>query len=235
MDDLSALAGRVLAELRDAVASDGTQARIFFPRGIEYVQLKVALAPAGLELTVAGPDHPTGENAGLGAGAASAPPRMLAADTDAAFDFTVTDDLKQQIKDKKITFDPPAATAARLEKELLGTSGGTVTVTAALQSLALEVSKLVSIQISSIIRAEGLHGKGRAFDIGNEAVAPTLLPLIATDAQVAALKIDEIIFDAGGGTLEKRNRWNYDAGKKHVYDDATLVQHRNHIHLAVVS
>lgn len=149
--------------------------------------------------------------------------------------MSVVDDLKQQIKDRRITFDPPPATATRLQEELLGTNAGDKKVTERLQSLVLAVSKLEKIQISSIIRNEGHHGTGRAFDVGNEAVAASLLPSIATSEQVKKLGIDEIIFDAGGATLAERNRWNFDAGKKHSYDDKTLRAHAGHVHFAVVA
>jgi hypothetical protein len=231
--ELARLANRVLTDLHGLLTGDRAEARIFFPRGIEHIHLKVALTPPSLEFTVAGPDGPAG------AAPEGARDAFLLADADAAgtaaATLSVVDDLKQQIRDRRITFDPPPATAARLEAELLGTNAGNVKVTSALQSLAVEVSRLEPIRISSIIRAGGLHGKGRAFDIGNEEVAAALLPLIATDAKVKALRIDEIIFDAGGGTLEKRNRWNYNAGKKHAYDAATLGDHGNHVHLSVVS
>jgi hypothetical protein len=97
----------------------------------------------------------------------------------------------------------------------------------------LEVSKLKNIRISSIIRNEGHHSEGRAFDVGNEEIASDLLPSIATDAKVISLKIDEIIFDAGVAGEGDRNKWNYDEGVKHNFDSATLDQHKNHIHFAV--
>ena len=108
-------------------------------------------------------------------------------------------------------------------------------MTANLQSLVLELSKLVSshIRISSLVRGSGHHGTGRAVDIGNENIAGSLLPKVAKSAQVAALKIDELIFDAGVAGESDRNKWNYDQGKKHNYDDATLKQHKNHIHFSV--
>ena len=144
------------------------------------------------------------------------------------------EDLKSQINARKITFEPPSGTSERLKKELLGENEGTK-VTALLQELILEISKLNNIRISSIIRAEGFHGSGRAFDIGNEEIAGTLLPIVATDDKVQQLKIDEIVFDAGVAGESARNKWNYDAGKKHNYDNATLEEHKNHIHFAVIN
>ncbi len=146
--------------------------------------------------------------------------------------MSVVDQLKAQIQSGEITFDPPAATTDRLRKELLGENAGT-TITPLLQQLILEISKLKSIRISSIIRNEGHHGTGRAFDIGNEGIAAGLLPQVATDAMVDALKIDEIIFDAAVASQNDRNMWNYDNGKKHPYDAATLGEHKDHIHFAV--
>jgi hypothetical protein len=146
--------------------------------------------------------------------------------------MSVVDQLKAQIQSGEITFDPPAATTDRLRKELLGENAGT-TITPLLQQLILEISKLKSIRISSIIRNEGHHGTGRAFDVGNQEIAAGLLPQVATDAKVDALKIDEIIFDAAVASQNDRNMWNYDNGQKHSFDAATLGQHKKHIHFAV--
>lgn len=152
--------------------------------------------------------------------------------------FSVIDDLKSQISAGVITFDPPAATAARLKKELLGENTGT-RVTEKLKKLVLELSRTIDsgrhLRISSIIRNEGHHGSGRAFDLGNEDIADHLLRVkqIATDSKVQNLEIDEIIFDAGGNTLSLRNRWNYDQGARHDYNTTTLADHGNHIHFAV--
>lgn len=143
---------------------------------------------------------------------------------------TITD-LKDQITNGRIAFDKDD-----LRKELLGENTGTTKVTEKLQKLVLEVSKLQKIKISSIIRSSGHHGSGRAFDIGNEDIAGTLLPLIATNAKVAELNIDEIIFDAKvADPLHDRNKWNYDQGAKFNYDNVTLNDHGNHIHLAVTA
>jgi hypothetical protein len=108
-------------------------------------------------------------------------------------------------------------------------------VTVKLQKLVLEVSKLQNIKISSIIRTGGFHGVGQAFDVGNEEIATALLKVVATDTKVAAWEIDEIIFDAGKANPAQtdRNKWNYDAGKKHTYTEAVLKDHPDHIHFAV--
>lgn len=143
--------------------------------------------------------------------------------------MSVVDELKSQITAGRIIFDPPPN---KLKKELLGENDGTK-ASALLQKLVLEVSKLQKIRISSIVRNAGHHGEGRAFDVGNEEIAAMLLPAIATDAKVGELKIDEIIFDATVASQSDRNHWNYDVGRKHNYDSATLDQHKNHIHFAV--
>jgi hypothetical protein len=144
----------------------------------------------------------------------------------------VVQKLKDQIAAGKIVFD--AANATKLKKELLGEAAGT-NATKKLQALVLKLSELASpnIRISSIVRTEGHHGSGRAVDIGNEEIAGALLPQVATDAQVAALEIDEIIFDATVAGESDRNHWNYDQGAKHSYNSETLDQHKNHIHFAV--
>jgi len=105
--------------------------------------------------------------------------------------MSLIDDLKSQIAEGKISFDTvPSGTADRLKQELLGENSGT-TVTSTLQKLVLDVSKLNRIRISSIIRNEGHHSEGRAFDVGNEDIATALLQIVATDMKVVALKIDE--------------------------------------------
>ena len=112
-------------------------------------------------------------------------------------------------------------------------------MTRKLQALVLTLSELApsQIRISSLIRAgtESHHGSGRAVDIGNEEIAPALLPGLATDAKVAALGIDELIFDAALAGHADRNKWNYDQGRKHSFNTATLNAHGNHIHFAVTS
>jgi len=119
-----------------------------------------------------------------------------------------------------------------LRKELLGENDG-IRASELLQKLVLKVSNLQKIRISSIVRSEGHHGEGRAFDVGNEDIAAMLLPAIATDAKVHEFKIDEIIFDATVAGQSERNHWNYDVGERHKYNSATLDQHKNHIHFAV--
>ncbi|WP_439923094.1 hypothetical protein [Nitrobacter sp. JJSN] len=143
--------------------------------------------------------------------------------------------LQQQIDQGKITFD---IGKPELKDELLGTNNGTK-VTSKLQSLVLELSKLspVSIRISELLRPSGdsHHVAGRAVDIGNEEIANSLLPLVATDAKVTQLGIDEIIFDAAVAGDADRNKWNYDVGLKHSYDGAALDDHKTHIHFAAAA
>jgi hypothetical protein len=148
--------------------------------------------------------------------------------------MSTVDELRAQISAGRIIFDPPAATSLRLRRGLLGENSGT-RVTESLQRLVLEVSKLSRIRISDILRpgTSSHHARGRAFDVGNEEIGSTLLPNIATDARVAALNIDEIIFDARIAGEADRNKWNYDQGRKHNYSPSTLIRHRNHIHFAV--
>ena len=138
--------------------------------------------------------------------------------------MSVIDDLKKQIDAGRITFDKPS-----LKDELLGND-----VTADLQALVNHLSTLEKLKISSIVREEGHHKAGRAFDVGNEMIAKPLLPKVANDAEVAKWKIDEIIFDAkvADGSYD-RNKWNYDRGVKHAYDSDTLDDHSDHIHFAV--
>ena len=149
--------------------------------------------------------------------------------------MSVVDDLKAQIDAGRIIFDPPTATSRRLRRELLGENSGSVKVTERLQKLVLEVSRLSRIRISDILRpgTSSHHARGRAFDVGNEEIGGTLLPSIATNARVAALKIDEIIFDARVAGETDRNKWNYDQGSRHNYNPSTLARHANHIHFAV--
>lgn len=148
--------------------------------------------------------------------------------------MSVVDDLRAQISAGRIIFDPPTSTSQRLRSELLGENSG-LKVTESLQRLVLEVSRLSSIRISDILRpgTSSHHARGRAFDVGNEEIGGTLLPSIATDARVAALNIDEIIFDARIAGQSDRNEWNYDHGTKHDFSPSTLARHGNHIHFAV--
>lgn len=149
--------------------------------------------------------------------------------------MSVIEDLRRQIDAERIIFDPPAATSRRLMRELLGENDGPARVTERLQRLVLEVSTLSGIRISDILRSgtSSHHARGRAFDVGNEEIGAALLPLIATNARVAALNIDEIIFDARIAGEADRNKWNYDQGRKHNYSPSTLARHGNHIHFAV--
>ncbi|MCB1539781.1 MAG: hypothetical protein KDJ16_15645 [Hyphomicrobiales bacterium] len=148
---------------------------------------------------------------------------------------SIGDQLQQQITQGKILFD---AGKPNLKDEILGKNAG-AKVTVKLQSLVLELSKLSSqpIRISELLRTTGdsQHVAGRAVDIGNEEIAASLLPLVATDTKVSQLGIDEIIFDAAVAGESDRNKWNYDIGAKHAYDAATLDQHKNHIHFAVTA
>jgi hypothetical protein len=142
----------------------------------------------------------------------------------------VVEKLRQQIIAGKIIFDSTA-----FKSQLLGLNNGT-RVTAKLQSLVLKLSEIAmpNIRISSLVRT-GLgshHTQGRAVDIGNDEIAGALLPIVATDAQVALLEIDELIFD-GALVGQARNKWNYDEGRKHDFTSFTLDQHGNHIHFSV--
>jgi hypothetical protein len=155
---------------------------------------------------------------------------VLAGLVGAAID-PIVQKLQDLIAAGKIIFDSDTQ-----RKQLLGLNTGTK-VTRKAQSLVLKLSELAgqTIRISSLVRVgdPGHHGSGRAVDIGNEEIAGTLLPRVATNAQVAALEIDELIFDAAIAGETDRNKWNYDRGVKHDYNPATLNQHRNHIHFAV--
>jgi hypothetical protein len=145
----------------------------------------------------------------------------------------VEQQLKQQISAGRIIFDSGAAD--RLEKELFRENDGT-RVSTSLQSLVLKLSQLVNthIRVSSLVRSsQGHHGEGRAVDLGNEEIAGLLLPQVATTAQISELRIDELIFDASVARKYNRNEWNYDQGRKHNYDEATLNQHKDHIHFSV--
>ena len=156
--------------------------------------------------------------------------RRRAAGLAAAVD-PVVEKLKDLIATGKIIFD-----SEKQLKQLLGLNTGTK-VSKKVQSLVAKLSEIGGLQlrISSLVRTGGgsHHVTGRAVDIGNEEIGRTLLPLVATDAQVAALGIDELIFDARVADQTDPNKWNYDRGVKHNYDAATLNQHKNHIHFAV--
>jgi hypothetical protein len=144
----------------------------------------------------------------------------------------VIEKLQSLIAEGRIIFD--TSSAARLKDELLGRNAGT-RISPKAQALVCELCRVAPgpLRISSIVRDAGHHGEGRAVDIGNEEVAEDLLPLVATDARVTELGIDEIIFDANIAGEDDRNKWNYDRGLKHDYNTDTLSQHGNHIHFAV--
>ena len=155
-------------------------------------------------------------------------PSALTSSTSTTPGQTPVEELRAKIAAGNITFDSPAQ-----KTQLLGENAGTK-VSTRLQKLVCELSRLQSsIRISSVVRTAGHHGEGLAVDIGNESIAAALLPLIATDAKVAELGIDELIFDASVAGQKNRNHWNYDRGKKHDYGNATLNEHKNHIHIAV--
>lgn len=65
-------------------------------------------------------------------------------------------------------------------------------------------------------------------------MSSVLLPRIAALAQASALKIDELIFDVGVAGQADRHLWNYDRGRPHGYDNATLNRHNDHIQLSVI-
>jgi hypothetical protein len=146
-------------------------------------------------------------------------------------DGTVVAKLRTLIDSGKIIFDK-----ASLKDELLGINNG-VKVTSKLQALVVKISELAdpqTIRISSLVRdgTGSFHAVGRAVDIGNQEIAPMLLPKIATDDEVRNLGIDELIFNAG---FPNPQRFNYDQGVRHDFDQATLNQHGNHIHFAVTA
>lgn len=149
--------------------------------------------------------------------------------------FNVGDELEKRIAAGRIRFD---SGKPQLQDQLLRKNSGTQ-ITQKLQAFVLALCDLspVPIVISDLLRTgtASHHTRGRAVDIGNEGIAGSLLPLIATDAQVRALGIDELIFDAAVAGEADRNRWNYDAGKKHDYGPTTLDGHKNHIHFAVLA
>ncbi|MHB8954831.1 MAG: putative Ig domain-containing protein [Pirellulaceae bacterium] len=151
---------------------------------------------------------------------------------DSVRDTIMTARLKRQIEAGKIIFD--AGNETVVKQQLLRQNAGTQ-VTRSLQELVLELSSLVSthVRISSLIRTGSFHSQGRAVDIGNESIAASLLPLVATDEQVAALDIDELIFDAAVAGQSDRNMWNYDQGQRHNYGAGVLGDHDDHIHVAV--
>lgn len=166
--------------------------------------------------------------------------RSPASETD---DSELVKKLKKKIEDKKIIFDTGSAT--RLKSELLNQNTGGTQVTAALQTLILKLCDKTTktLRISDLIRDErsfhsydnltSRHAEGKAVDLGNEDIANDLLPNIATKAEVKRLGIDEIIFDATVAGQTDANKWNFNGGVAHKYDDATLKKHKDHIHIAV--
>lgn len=136
------------------------------------------------------------------------------------------DEIERLICAGRLTFQDP-----KFRDMLLGES-----VSPHLQALVVHLCFLEpKIEISSVVRARRGHPEGRAVDIGNEWIARTLLPKIALDAEVKRLKIDQIIFDAREADAHyDPNRWNYNGGRKGVYGEGDLKEHRNHIHLAVI-
>lgn len=139
--------------------------------------------------------------------------------------------LEAQIASGRIVFD---AGKPMLKGELLGQNTGQK-VTEKLQTLVLRLSEISDnpIRVSSLIRTGSNHGLGRAVDIGNEEIAGVLLPKIVP--LVGELVIDQIIFDATVAGKPDRNHWNHLAGVRHSYNSATLDDHKDHIHFAVLS
>jgi hypothetical protein len=139
--------------------------------------------------------------------------------------------LRTQIKAGKIIFDNPS-----LQSQLLRLNVGTK-VTPKLQALVLKLCEMTPvIRISSLVRSGGgsFHALGQAVDIGNEEIAAALLPQIATAQQVAALGIDELIFDARLiNPGNDPNKFNFNDGAKFSFTAATINGHGNHIHFAV--
>ncbi|MGF1463105.1 MAG: hypothetical protein ACFB2Z_08055 [Maricaulaceae bacterium] len=130
-----------------------------------------------------------------------------------------------------------------LKNELLAKNSG-VRISEKLQLVVADIAELIvqknqpkhHLRISSIVRGVGPshHSTGRAVDIGNENIAPIIMPEIALPKKVSSLSIDEIIIDAGLFGYKNRNIWNFDKGSPHIYDARTLNYHRNHIHIAVL-
>lgn len=148
--------------------------------------------------------------------------------------MTVKEQLQQQITKGKIVFDN---NSAELKQQLLMENAGQL-ISEKLQKLVVFLADAVdtSIRISSIVRdpnTDSHHGRRRAVDIGNEEIAAKLLPKLAGTPNIALYDIDEIIFNAGGALPASINKWNYNNGKPHQYDAATLNAHKDHIHISV--
>ncbi|MES0042243.1 cell wall hydrolase [Mesorhizobium sp. M0091] len=153
----------------------------------------------------------------------------LSAPTD---DGDATKLLREHIANGKVRFQPPKD---KLRGMLLGT-GNDGSATPLLRRLVLHLASVVDtfIEISSIVRPGGgsFHQTGQAVDIGNEDIAGKLLPKVAIQSVVDQFRIDEIIFDSRKVGF-KTNRFNFNGGSPHTFDDTTINQHGNHIHFAV--
>lgn len=148
--------------------------------------------------------------------------------------MTDLEKLNQWISQGVLVFEP--GKIERLKRELLGAPPERVVHpnVRALVVALIEALPGKRFRISSLLRNGGSHGEGRAVDIGNEEIAGELLPLVATQTVVDRLSLDEIIFDASLIPDEKnRNKYNFDAGKPHVYNKSTLDEHRDHIHFSI--
>jgi len=146
---------------------------------------------------------------------------------------TVVQQLESLIAANKIRFDEP-----RLKQELLRANSG-LKISPKLQALVLKLVALVKptehLRISSLVRASaGHHGAGRAVDIGNQEIARDFLPQFATPAKVAALGIDELIYNAGGLDAARPQKFNFNDGAPFPrFDDRTMADHLDHIHVSV--
>lgn len=136
--------------------------------------------------------------------------------------------LNAHIDKGKIIFDRDT-----LRQELLRENSGTK-ITLTLQKMILHFADTVPshIRISSLVRANGKHGAGKAVDIGNEEVVRDLLNDISLF--ISVLDIDEVIFDAAVVGEMDRNQWNYDKGIKHDFAASRLNEHKDHVHFAVL-
>jgi hypothetical protein len=162
--------------------------------------------------------------------------RALAAFKGVGTPGTSAHTLQQLVSAGKIIFDEDSPV---LKSQLLGLNTGTK-VTPKLQTLVLKLCDLTpeKIRISSLVRSatanHSHHTEGRAVDIGNQEIAAALLPKVVQ--QVGALGIDELIFDARRiDPANDPNKFNFDQGAKHSFDDATIKDHGDHIHFAVMA
>lgn len=149
--------------------------------------------------------------------------------------MSTVDEINALITSGRIGFDVGSADVLR--RELLGISPARPVATGVQKLIVALCTKVprLTLRVSSLYRnGQSHHAEGRALDIGNEEVAATLLPIVATQAVVDDLRIDEIIFDATLIPSEiNANRYNFNGGRPHAYNAATLAQHRNHIHFSV--